>query len=31
MKGLRVSKFVTEIKFEGVWGELEPKKSFQGQ
>ena len=28
MKGLRVTKIVKEIKFEGVWGELEPKKGF---
>ena len=27
MKGLRVNKNVKEIKFEGVWGELELKKS----
>ena len=29
MKGVRVTKIVKEIKFEGVWGELESKKSFQ--
>ena len=29
VKGLRVTKNVKEIKFEGVWGELELKKSFQ--
>ena len=29
MKGLRVTKIVTEIKFEGVWDELKSKKSFQ--
>ena len=23
LKGLRITKIVTEIKFEGVWGELE--------
>ena len=28
MKGLRVTKIVKEIKFEGVWGELESKKRF---
>ena len=28
MKGLRVTKIVKEIKFEGVWGELEAKKMF---
>ena len=26
VKGLRVIKYVKEIKFEGVWGELESKK-----
>ena len=26
MKGLRVTKNVKEIKFKGVWGELESKK-----
>ena len=26
MKGLRVAKIVKEIKFEGVWGELELKR-----
>ena len=31
VKGRRVTKNVTEIKFEGVWGELELKKSFQRQ
>ena len=31
MKGLKVNKNVEEIKFEGVWGELEPKNSFQRQ
>ena len=31
MKGLRVTKIVKEIKFEGVWGELEAKKCFQRQ
>ena len=28
MKGLRVTKNVKEIKFEGVWGELDSKKTF---
>ena len=28
MKGLRVTKNVKEIKFEGVWGELESKRKF---
>ena len=28
MKGLRVTKIVKEVKFEGVWGELESKKRF---
>ena len=31
MKGLTVTKNVKEIKFEGVWGELESKKGFQRQ
>ena len=31
MKGLRVNKIVTEIKFEDVWGELEAKKYFKRQ
>ena len=31
MKGLRVTKFVNEIKFEEVWSELEAKTSFQRQ
>ena len=26
MKGLRVTTNVKEVKFEEVWGELEPKK-----
>ena len=26
MKGLRATKIVKEIKFEGVWGALESKK-----
>ena len=29
VKGLRVTKNIKEIKFEGVWGELELKKCFQ--
>ena len=28
MKGLRVTKIVNKIKYEGVWGELEAKKMF---
>ena len=28
MNGLRVTKIVKEIKFEGVWGELKAKKLF---
>ena len=31
MKGLRGAKIVKEIKFEGIWGELESKKGFQRQ
>ena len=31
VKGLRVIKIVKEITFEGIWGELESKKSFQRQ
>ena len=31
MKGLRVTKIVKEMKFKGVWGELEAKKCFQRQ
>ena len=31
MKGLRVTKIVKEIKFEGVWGNLESKKGFRRQ
>ena len=31
MKGLRVIDIFKEIKFEGVWGELESKKCFQRQ
>ena len=29
VKGLRVTKIVKEIKFKGVWSELESKKGFQ--
>ena len=29
VKGLRVAKAVKEIKFEGVWNELELKTSFE--
>ena len=31
MKGLRVTKIVKEIKFEGVWGELKSRGGFQAQ
>ena len=31
MKGVRVTKIVKEIKFEGVWGELESKGRFKRQ
>ena len=31
MKGFRVTKIVKEIKFEGVWGELESNKGFKRQ
>ena len=31
MKGLRVTKIVKEVKFNGVWGELESKKGFERQ
>ena len=31
VKGLRVTKTVKEITFEGVWGELESKSGFQKQ
>ena len=31
VQGLRVTKIVKEIKFEGVWGELESKRCFQRQ
>ena len=31
MKGLRVTKIVKEIKFEGIWDNLESKKCFQSQ
>ena len=30
VKGLRITKNFKQIKFEGVWGKLESKKSFQG-
>ena len=29
VKGLRVTKIANEIKFEGIWGELEPKNCLQ--
>ena len=31
MKGLRVTKIIKEIKFEGVYGKLESKRGFQRQ
>ena len=31
MKDLRVTEIVKEIKFEGVWDELETQKCFQRQ
>ena len=31
VKDLRVTKTVKEIKFEGIWGELESKKCFWRQ
>ena len=31
MKGLRVTKIVKKIKFEGVWSELESKRGFKRQ
>ena len=31
MKGLRVTKIVKEIRFEGVWGNLKAKKKFHPQ
>ena len=31
VNGLRVTKNVKEIKFEGIWGELESGKGFQRQ
>ena len=31
MKGLRVTKIVKEIKFKGIWGELESKGGFPKQ
>ena len=31
MKGLRVTKIVKEVMFEGVWGEVKSKKCFQRQ
>ena len=31
MEGLTVTKIGKEIKFEGVWGDLEAKKCFQRQ
>ena len=31
MKGLRFTKIVKEIKFEGIWGELESRNGFHLQ
>ena len=31
MKGLRVTKIVKEVKFEGVWDEWKAEKCFQRQ
>ena len=31
MKGLRITKIINKVKFQGVWGELEAKNSFQRQ
>ena len=31
MKGIGVTEITKEIKFKGVWGELEPKKGLQRQ
>ena len=31
VKDIKVTKIVKEIKFEGVWGELELKKTLQRQ
>ena len=31
MKGLKFTQIVKEIRFEGVWGELEPKVGFHSQ
>ena len=31
VKGLRVTKIVKQIKFEGAWGKLEAKYCFQRQ
>ena len=31
MKGFRVTKIVKEIRFVEVWGELQSRKSLQGQ
>ena len=30
MKGLRVTKIVKKLNFEGVWGKLESERGFQG-
>ena len=31
MKGLRLTRIVEEVKFEGIWGQLEAKNCFQRQ
>ena len=31
MKGVKVTKNIKEMKFEGVWGEIESKGAFQRQ
>ena len=31
LKSLRVTKYVKEVKFEGIWDELESKISLQTQ
>ena len=31
VKGVKVTKNIKEIKFEGVWGEIESKGAFQRQ
>ena len=31
MKGFRVTKIDQEVRFEGIWGELESRKDFPRQ